>query len=122
MADVLVVEDEPQLRAATKEIVEFLGVKVDVAKDGREALDRIRASGMPDLVITDWLMPNMGGLDLMIELKKFGEECPPIIVVSGGDKRSGTLKSAIELGARKIITKPPNIQEFLKIVQEILES
>ncbi len=66
----LLVEDSRSLRAATRSILESLGYRVLTAADGREALTTYREEAGVDLVITDLVMPNMGGKALMRQLKR----------------------------------------------------
>ncbi len=60
---VLVVEDDPLMRSFLEAVLVSLGYVVAVAADGRQALDRL-AKGDINLVITDWMMPDIDGLEL----------------------------------------------------------
>ena len=59
--NILVVDDNPQLRDAYRVILEAIGFDVDTASDGREALARMRAGPLPDLILLDLSMPKMNG-------------------------------------------------------------
>jgi DNA-binding response OmpR family regulator len=68
MARVLLVDDEPMLRVALRQYLEFCGHVVDEASDGEAALARVRAS-RPDIVISDVLMPLRDGMSLCREMR-----------------------------------------------------
>ena len=74
-ASVLVVDDEPQMVKIVEGVLSILGVtNVSTATDGQEALDVVKAASKPfDLVICDWQMPNMDGLEF---LEAFRAEYP----------------------------------------------
>ncbi len=80
---ILVVEDEPGLRRLVAEILSRRGFAVEVARDGIEALAKLDAGGpLPDLVLTDVVMPRMGGPALANELRRRGIEVP-VLFMSG---------------------------------------
>ena len=68
MHSILLVDDDPEILAAWQAILLDEGYTVCCARNGFEALERLRES-MPDLVITDWMMPLMGGAELCRQLK-----------------------------------------------------
>jgi two-component system, OmpR family, phosphate regulon response regulator PhoB len=68
MARVLLVDDEPMLRMALRELLEFAGYAVEEAHDGDEALERARRT-RPDIVVSDVLMPQRDGMSLCRELR-----------------------------------------------------
>ncbi len=79
---VLIVDDEPQIRGLGERLLERLGYRALTAADGREALQRLAARGDIALVLTDMVMPGMGGWDLVTALRNHGVVLP-IIVMSG---------------------------------------
>ncbi|SIT45560.1 Response regulator receiver protein (fragment) [Paraburkholderia ribeironis] len=68
MHSILLVDDEPEILAAWRLILEDEGYQVRCASNGAEALERA-ASNVPDLVITDWMMPVMDGAELYRRLR-----------------------------------------------------
>ena len=109
---VLVVDDQFTVRELQRTILEAAGYPVETAKDGREALDRIRRGGI-DLVLTDLEMPEMDGLELLAALR--GDEAtaslPVVIVTSRGteeDRRRGA-----EAGADAYVVKAEFDQQTL---------
>jgi len=69
MARVLLVDDEPMLRTVLRQYLEFAGHVVEEARDGQEALQRLR-SNRPDIVVSDVLMPLRDGMSLCRELRE----------------------------------------------------
>lgn len=81
---VLVVDDEPAIRALVAKIVERAGLPVDVARDGAEAIEKMDAHGYSVLVL-DLMMPNIDGFALVEHLKTKTTRPPAIIIISAGD-------------------------------------
>lgn len=120
MPRILIVDDEDQLRAVLKEILEIEGYEVAEAADGRAAMEAQRLQGF-DLVITDIIMPEMDGIETIMALRKDFPSVK-IIAISGG-RRVGPgefLNLAKTLGAHRILHKPFVLQEMLDVVSELL--
>ena len=93
-ADILIVDDERPLRELLASVLADGGYQVRMAIHGRDALDRIEEA-QPDLIITDLMMPVMGGVELYRELKDRAEtRSIPIIVMSAGLPRPTELADA----------------------------
>lgn len=117
---VLIVDDEILNIKLHGRILEKMGFRVIDALNGVEALKMIDKQGMPDLIITDWVMPIMNGKKLLQALRNF-EEIPPIIIVSGGTvSDDAPLQDAISLGAKIILSKPINVSKFITVVKSYL--
>jgi two-component system chemotaxis sensor kinase CheA len=102
---ILIVDDSITTRTLEKNILEAIGYNIQVATDGQEALDIIAASGVPDLIISDILMPRIDGFELTKQVKEDPKttDVPVILVTSLGsaeDKARG-----IEVGADAYIAK-----------------
>jgi signal transduction histidine kinase/ActR/RegA family two-component response regulator len=81
---ILVVEDSVDARESLRALLELLGAKVAVARDGREALDMITQGSVPDVVLCDLLMPRLDGFEFIRELdSRSAPPHPPVIAVSG---------------------------------------
>ena len=78
---VLVVEDNQHVREFASKLMEDLGCRIDVASDGVQALEMLRSKGF-DLVFSDVMMPNMGGLELAAALLE-ARSTTPLILTSG---------------------------------------
>ncbi|MCK5241512.1 response regulator [bacterium] len=112
----LVVDDEVGIRSALFNLLEDLGYYVITAGDGREALDKLEHVKV-DLVITDILMPEMDGLELINHLKKRNPEIR-CLAFSGGDPTY--LKVGEYMGADRVLGKPFSNDELQDIIVELL--
>ena len=121
MAIILVVDDEQLIRKALGEVIEIEGHEALFAKDGREAL-HIISQQLPDLVVTDLLMPDIEGLELIREIRKISDDVK-IIAISGGSRYfepSNQLKAAELIGADISFSKPLDIHHFKMAVNTLL--
>jgi DNA-binding NtrC family response regulator len=115
----LVVDDEKHIREGLQKALSLDGYEVEVAQDGKEALEKIAEEEI-DLVITDLKMPQLSGEELMKEAL-FRYPYLPIIILTG----HGTIENAVEAmrnGAYDFITKPLNIDKLSLIVNRALEN
>lgn len=106
MGRILIIDDEPRVRAALRRVLEDRGHEVEEAADGVLGMAAV-GRGDIDLVITDILMPNQDGIETILQLRR----CHPavkIIAMSERDDRSDPLylRIARELGADRVIVKP----------------
>jgi CheY-like chemotaxis protein len=121
VATILLVDDDPQVQAAITIALEQAGHQVAQVNDGRQALRQLRAQ-LVDLVITDILMPEVDGLELIRLLRR---EFPgtKILAMSGGAARLpglDMLHLARVLGADRLLSKPFRNQELLSQITELL--
>jgi len=103
---VLVVDDEPAIRALVTKIVERAGLPVDSARDGAEAIAKLEQEDFSVLVI-DLMMPNVDGYGLIEHVKARGGRHPAIIVISAGD--SAALRRLDGSMVHSILRKPFDI-------------
>jgi signal transduction histidine kinase/CheY-like chemotaxis protein len=101
---VLLVDDEPSVRAVARRILERSGLRVRAAENGRRALDTWTAEGPFDLVVVDMAMPVMGGKELLLRLRRLAPTAR-VLVVSGftGDGEAAEVMAA---GALGFVEKP----------------
>jgi diguanylate cyclase (GGDEF)-like protein len=117
---VLVAEDSTSVRNYEKFILELLNLRVIEAKDGKEALNRLKEEKV-DFIITDLEMPNIDGLNLIKEVRQnYDMDKLPILVVSGEESMYKTIK-VLKLGANDFIKKPFLKEEFTIRVKNILD-
>jgi two-component system nitrogen regulation response regulator NtrX len=119
-AQILVVDDEPDIRQLIQEILEDEGYSVQVAKDG-ESARLVYAQQKPDLVLLDIWMPNIDGISLLKEWSATGNLESQVVIMSG----HGTLETAVEatrLGAFDFVQKPLSLAKLLATVRKALES
>ncbi|MFP4556547.1 MAG: response regulator [Bacteroidales bacterium] len=120
MKRILVVEDDVIMRETLIDILRFEGYDVSAADGGHGALEKICSSTF-DLIVTDVLMPDRDGFDVITEAK---QKCPEIkvIAISGGGYISSDsyLKMASEAGADDTLSKPFDVDELLLKTKELL--
>jgi UDP-3-O-[3-hydroxymyristoyl] N-acetylglucosamine deacetylase len=117
MATVLVVDDEPEIRASLRGILAEEGLRVIEAEDGGHALALAQRED-PDLVILDIWMPEMDGLQLLRRLNHGGGG-PEVIMISGHGNIETAVK-ATKLGAFDFIEKPFSLDGLLRVVNRAL--
>jgi len=115
---VLIVEDEPSTRLGLTELVRTWGFTTDSAADGEEALQRITAF-RPSIIISDLVMPRMGGLDLLRALRDDGGDYIVVILTAQGTVE--TAVEAIKEGAYDYLTKPIEPQRLKILLDKIVE-
>ncbi|MBK1719115.1 response regulator [Thiocystis violacea] len=121
MIKVLIVEDDEIFRAMLEEMVRREGYQVSAVTNGNEALAAIERNP-PDLVITDILMPEKDGIELIMDLARLGSQVP-IIAVSGGRRAISlefNLESAKLLGVRATLPKPFTREALRRAIAEAL--
>ena len=115
---VLVVEDEPSTRLGLTELVRTWGFTTDSAGDGEEALRRITVF-RPSIIISDLVMPRMGGLELLRALQDDGGDFTVVILTAQGTVE--TAVEAIKAGAYDYLTKPIEPQRLKILLEKIVE-
>jgi len=110
---VLLVDDAPFLRFAFGRLLRLQGFDVREAPDGQEAL-RCSSEFHPQVVLTDLMMPEMDGLELIRRLHEEPETATVPVIVITADASEPTLRQAREAGAAEVITKPIHMSEFLE--------
>lgn len=118
MSKILVIDDDSIIRTLLSNSLSKSGYAVITANDGESGIKKA-ASEKPDLVITDYQMPGLSGLDVLNELKRTQPGIPVILLTAHGDVAL-TIKS-IQLGAYDFIEKPIQLQEVLEIIKNGLE-
>jgi DNA-binding response OmpR family regulator len=114
---ILVIEDEPDLRAGLQHNLELEGFKVLAAADGREGLRKAK-EGQASLVLLDLMLPGMPGLEVLRNLREIGREIPVIIISAKGQDRDKV--QGLELGADDYLTKPFGLGELLARIRAVL--
>jgi len=118
MKSCLVVDDSKVIRKVARHILETLDFSVDEAEDGREALRRCEAH-MPDVVLLDWNMPVMGGIEFLRALRQSSFETQPKVVFCTTENDAAHIRAAIDAGADEYVMKPfdrETLQSKLQIV------
>lgn len=116
-ARILVVDDEAHLADGIRENLEAEGYQTEVAHDGVEGLEKIRA-GHYDLIVLDVMMPKMDGLRLCAEIRREGRQTPVLFLTVKGEPEDRI--RGLESGGDDYLTKPFHLQELLLRVAAIL--
>jgi two-component system response regulator AtoC len=114
---VLLVDDEPSVRAALRELVQSRGWEPLVAASGEEALALVDRA---DAVVTDFSMPGMDGLDLLRQVRERDPSLPVIVLTARGSERLAV--RAIRAGAYEYVTKPFDVDEMIVALERALEA
>ena len=109
---VLVVDDDPAIREAVRDVLVGEGMEVDTAADGLEALAKARER-RPRLVLLDMRMPRMDGWRFAQALRESGLQVPVVVMTAAADAR----RWAAEIGAVGLIEKPFAMSELIGAVE-----
>jgi DNA-binding response OmpR family regulator len=101
---VLVVEDDPSCGRLITFILEQSGYEHCLVTDGREALVAL-AEFRPEIVVLDWMVPGLTGVEVSEAIRRFYGECVPILMVTARDG-SNDHQTALDAGADRVLTKP----------------
>jgi excisionase family DNA binding protein len=114
---ILVVDDEASIRELLSKTLALADYDVDVAHDGRAAIDRLRSTQY-DLLITDLKMPGLDGLGVIREARRYRADLP-IIIITGFSTEASAIE-AINLGVSGYLTKPFRIPKVLATAAKAL--
>ena len=105
MKTCLVVDDSKVIRKVARHILETLDFSVDEAEDGRVALDHCQ-SAMPDVILLDWNMPVMSGMEFLRALRRSESGDGPKVVFCTTENDLAHIRAAIDAGADEYVMKP----------------
>jgi DNA-binding response OmpR family regulator len=115
--EILVVDDEPKVIETMKPFLEKEGFKVYTAGTGRDALS-VASSRAPQIVILDWMLPEMSGLDVCRELRKQSSKMGIIMLTARTEETDRVL--GLEMGADDYIPKPFGLRELSARIRAVL--
>ena len=117
---VLVIEDEAHIRVALEYNLNMDGFAVTLAENGKLGFEKAKEI-KPQLILCDWMMPEMNGLEVLDELKKNEElkDVPVFMLTAKG--MSGDMEQALEKGADDYITKPFDPLKLGEMLREKLK-
>ena len=113
---ILIIEDDPAILKLLQRGLAYEGYVVDTAVDGRSGLLMAR-DNQPDLVVLDWMLPGMDGLEVCHRLRTGGEV--PIIMLTAKDTIQDRVQG-LDAGADDYLVKPFNLDELLARVRALL--
>ena len=117
-ANILVVDDEPNIRRVLEAVLSKEGHKVCVAENGRKGQEILAADSSIDILISDLIMPDINGIELLAAAKEINPRLCVLMITA-----HGTIKSAVDamkLGALDYITKPFDLDEIKQVVKNAL--
>jgi two-component system response regulator HydG len=118
MNKILIIDDDPTICIMLQGLLNKKGFESDIAFSANEGLKKF-GNFKPNLVISDFRLPDINGLDLLKQIKSLNPHMPVIIMTSYAEIR--TAVNAIKLGAYEYITKPLNPEEILVLIKSAIE-
>jgi two-component system response regulator MprA len=115
---ILVVDDERAVRESLRRALELEEYEIDLAADGREALERLEADSQPDALILDVLMPGVDGLEVCRRLRRAGSRLP-VLRLTARDAVENRV-AGLDAGADDYVTKPFALEELLARIRALL--
>ena len=118
MNNILIVDDDPELRSNLKEILQDEGYTTEEAASGREAIGKA-SSEQFSIILLDLMMPGMDGIETLAELRRISPKTKVIMITAFATVENAV--NAIKKGASDYITKPFRIEELLAIIRRAIE-
>ena len=115
---ILVVDDERAVRDSLRRALELEGYEIELAENGREALDRIDAQEEPDALVLDVLMPGVDGLEVCRTLRRKGSRVPVLMLTARTHVEDRV--EGLDAGADDYLTKPFALEELLARLRALL--
>jgi DNA-binding NtrC family response regulator len=117
--NLLLVDDDRELRGDMASFLERLGNHVEQCNDGEQALDLLERKTF-DVIVLDLVMPGCSGIDVLNELHARHAECE--VVVLSGEATVESAVNAMKLGASEFVTKPISLKELTRVVHKAYET
>ncbi len=117
MARILIVDDEPDMRLAVRNVLKLRGYEISEAGDGPAALELARDS-RPDLVLLDMRLPGMDGIEVLAGLKKIDDTVPVVMITGYGHIQSAV--DVMKLGASEYLQKPFENAQLVETVKRFV--
>ena len=102
----LVVDDSRPIRRIEGEILKELGFQTDEATNGRQALDRLDAHPLPDVILVDWNMPVMDGLEFIRAVRSDSRYASIVMLMVTTETETDQMLRALSAGADEYLMKP----------------
>jgi DNA-binding NtrC family response regulator len=115
---VLVVDDDPTQRRLIQAVLEREGFAVAHAESGEQAIDRVAAGGAADVIMLDLVMPGLGGLETLKELRGRGFNQPVMVLTATGG--IDTVVQAMQAGAQDFFVKPASPERIMVSIRNAL--
>jgi CheY-like chemotaxis protein len=116
MKDILVVEDDLAIQEGLKQLLELEGYRVELARNGREALAALRADPTPRVILLDLMMPVMNGSDFCGALSQDSALAAHHVILMSAD--SNIEEKAKRLATKGFLKKPLELDEVLRVIAQ----
>ncbi|AJY76693.1 response regulator transcription factor [Paenibacillus beijingensis] len=120
MAHLLIAEDEPVLRMLVLDTLEEEGYRIDVACDGEEAYRKLLDNDY-DLVLLDYMMPKMTGIEIIERIRQIPERSGLQILMLSAKSQQAERQKVLDAGANAFLSKPFSPIELIDKVEEMLK-
>lgn len=120
MPRVLIADDDPDIARLVEFQLRFHGFEVTTAHDGAAALELARQS-MPDMMLVDWMMPGMDGLQCLVALKADPALRHIPVVLMTARAQAGDVQTGLEAGAAAYLIKPFDLDQLVTTVQGVIQ-
>lgn len=117
MRDILLVDDEPEILDELQENLRMQGYLCDSASSGAECLAAWERNGPYRLIITDIRMPDMGGIELIREIRRHSSDVPVILITGHAGEEEA--EKALSCGAATVVHKPVDFKMLRKRIDEL---
>lgn len=114
---ILYVEDEPITRNQVYRFLKKRVGKVVLAENGEDGIEKF-IEYKPDIIITDLIMPDMSGIEMMKKIRNAGDKCPCIVTSASSDSK--TILETVDLKIEKYLIKPIDVDELVKTLKDIV--
>lgn len=114
----LVVEDDPVVRKLEEGLLRHEGYEVDLAPDGKSALERLAATHY-EVVVLDFELPDLNGIEIVAELRALPDHKTTPLVMVTGTKDAGARRRGFEAGIAVFMSKPFTAENFRSIVATV---
>jgi two-component system response regulator AtoC len=112
---ILIVDDEEMIRTLLFEALKSFGYEIETVENGIEAIKQICENNNYDLIITDFMMPEMNGLELIQKIRMMNLSIPIIVITAEGPENK-----LLKNGASACLKKPFNILELQRTLKDII--
>lgn len=119
MSRILIVDDEPDMRLAVRNVLKLRGYDISEAGDGPSALEMAKES-RPDLVLLDMRLPGMDGIEVLDGLKKIDDTVPVVMITGYGHIQSAV--DVMKLGASEYLQKPFENAQLVETVKRFIQN
>ncbi|MEN9974402.1 MAG: hypothetical protein RLZZ282_408 [Verrucomicrobiota bacterium] len=114
---ILIAEDDYTSRTILTGVLRAGGHEVIQTENGVEAWEKLQQPGAPRLVILDWMMPEMDGMEVLGRVRSMPTDCPPYIIMLTTRSGPDEIVAGLKLGANDYVTKPVEAAEILARVE-----